>query len=304
MKNAFSLKANLIITFIFITFINAYSQIKVRYVKNSDNSLSFYYDKEPIGSYTVAVKITSLTNSTAKKTPRTIKASSGQLLKLRPINEKRSISFSSFYCEFVRGSVNTNIDSSFVYLLPFKDNTTTVIKEGYYLWKYLLNRDLPKSWKSYQFINTQDSALAARKGIVIEIIDTYKINPSNTYTSNQNQILVEHKDGTIGIYQGFIKNGSLVKEGDIVYPHTPLCLLKNGDIQSNLSFMVYYLKNPLLFQTAKEQLEKKLNRYQYITPTFLTTEGEIKLEDGSNYQVTSSTDIIKAEMTRKEKKRY
>lgn len=281
-------------------------EVDIRYVVNSDNSVDFFYDKDHPGSYTVSVDFSNLTNASYSDFPRVIKGASGKLFTLKPLNIDRGIGFSYNYT-YIRGKLNPKVDNSFTYLLPFGKGTKTFVQELRNLNQVLFGRKLPTEWKAYQFTTSDtDTVRAIRKGLVIEVVDEYELDTISSYTSKKNIISIEHPDGTIAEYRGFLKSEILVKPGDTVYPHTRLGLIgKPTDSHDNkLNLMIFFLTDDDIHGRARSNVYNYESMYQFITPDFYSSKGKIKLSNNNSYTVDVKTDMVTAEMTKKEIKKF
>lgn len=297
------------LNFFFILFFstNIFGQsknIEITYKVNSDRSVDFYYSKKEPGSYTISLSFTRLENAFNSHYNNIVKGSSGKLISLKPINKEKGIAF-SYKFSFIRGVLNPKVDSSFVYRLPFKRDTALKVYEMNFLGTTYFGSELPKNWKAYQFITSADTVYAARKGIVIDVKNKYDFDSISYYTSKKNTILIEHKDGTVASYEGFAKNKLLVKEGDIVYPQTPLGTLteSNSKNKNKLAFKLYFLIDASKNRKDESLLNQK-SRFQFITPIFLTDVGIATLIPSKTYKVKITNDLTFKEFTRKERKRF
>jgi len=296
---------HLFLMFGLFSFHNAKAEeIQVTHKVNSDNSVDFFYTKVVPGSYTISIKFNRLDNGRNGNFQRVIKGKSGRLFSISAIDKNKIIQF-NYVFSYVRGDMNAKIDREFAYLLPFKDESSISVREMTYLWNNYTDAKIPKDWKAYLFETAFiDTIYAARKGIVIEVIDNFSIDHDKLFASNHNRILIEHADGTVASYENSIKNGALVKLGDIVFANSPIAVFRNSKIESRLAFKLYYLKNPNFFSKVVETIATRKEMYGTITPLFLTTDGLVELKENIEYTVVVKSENIKAEMTRKEKKRF
>jgi murein DD-endopeptidase MepM/ murein hydrolase activator NlpD len=103
-------------------------------------------------------------------------------------------------------------DENFKYYLPFKRNETILVSQGYngersHQGEMAIDFEIPKG----------TSVLAARDGIVIEVVDSNTVGcPELKCKDFANYILVFHNDGTFANYVHLIQNGSKVKIGEII----------------------------------------------------------------------------------------
>ncbi len=296
----------LLLLFNILTFHEALGQsnaLQINYEERDNNNVDFYYEKTDPGSYTIWVQFQNLRNTSFSPFPRTIKGYNGKAFTLIPRDKEIGISFSYNYT-YIRGKLNPKVDKGFIYRLPFKKGVSTRVQKLGYLGKSLFGQSVPKNWISYQFSTDTDTVFALRKGIVIDIKDGYEIDTVSSYTSKKNEISIEHSDGTIATYRGFVKGEIHVKVGDKVYPNTPLGSIKHhkSGYISKLRLMLYFLSDGSL-DKGKTNMQNYKSRYQFVEPLFLTSEGTTLLSNNQNYNADYNEEIITAEMTKKEKKK-
>ncbi len=143
-----------------------------------------------------------------------------------------------------------------IYQLPFEKGKTVLLLQGYngrfsHKNKYALDFRLRKGKIAY----------AARGGTVTKVVQHFsKGGPHKKYLSKGNHIIIDHGDGTYGAYWHLMKDGALVKKGDVVKTGEPIG--KSGSTgyssMAHLHFMVFrYDKNgnrktfPTKFHTSK-----------------------------------------------------
>lgn len=288
------------------------NNISVTYEKGIDNSVTFNYTKNTPGNYTIYVKLNNLQNASASDYEGVINSISGTLFTLRPTQRDQVITFSYSY-NYVRGNMNPKVDTSFVYVLPFKKGTKLKANELSFIGKTYFKDVEPKNWKAYRFVfKLPDTICAIRKGVVVKIENKYQVDTSISvsYTSKENSILIEHEDGSMASYAGFLQNSFLVKEGDTVFPHTNLGILSKYDSNKNynLSLQVYFFSKikmeEYLEKNANQTLGKRPHFQEYVNPTFLTSEGKIKLVPRKEYVSEMNEETLIKEFTKKELKNY
>lgn len=292
-----------IICFILIS-LSAFSQrIILNGERNTDNSYQITYTKEMPGTYCIYLNFNSYENTIKPEHKFVVNDYSGILTVLRPIYKDKYIGLSYTY-SYRRGIPNPDFDSTFVYLLPFRNGKKLEVRFMNYLGSKLFDEEEPKNWKSFQFISDQpDTVCAVRKGLVVKVTKDFAIDTSNVYSfsSKRNSVMVEHKDGTFAIYQGFNGDNIFVKEGDVVLPQQALGTLIQYDKKGNyqLRFAINFLtENP-----NEEFVNAPKSRYEYLNPYFQTTDGIIKLSNRKKYECRTSADIILKELTKKEIKK-
>ena len=283
--------------------------IDVDYVINNDNSVSFNYKKNVVGSYLVILEFSNLLNTRAqRRVSKILKNNSGSLfLKLKPINDENSIGF-QYQTMYFKGSVNSKVNEDYPYILPFNKGDKIIPRDLYSIENRYLNEEVPEGWKSYSFtFNEKKEVKAIRKGIVIEIKGTYTPDYSieASFYSEQNSISIEHIDGTVATYKGFDKNTIQLKEGDVVYPQTALGQLVKYDNRD-----MYRLYLTLYSYTTKDNISLfNLNSSDdygitYLTPKFYVRNSLEILKDNNEYLVDFDEKTQFKEMRKKEIKKF
>ena len=283
--------------------------IDVDYVINNDNSVSFNYKKNVVGSYLVILEFSNLSNTRAqRRVSKILKNNSGSLfLKLKPINDENSIGF-QYQTMYFKGSVNSKVNEDYPYILPFNKGDKITPRDLYSIENRYLNEEVPEGWKSYSFtFNEKKEVKAIRKGIVIEIKDTYTPDYSieASFYSEQNSISIEHIDGTVATYKGFDKNTIQLKEGETVYPQTTLGQLVKYDKRD-----IYRLYLTLYSYTTKDNISLfSLNSSDdygitYLTPKFYVRNSQEILKDNIPYIVDFDEKTQFKEMRKKEIKKF
>lgn len=298
------MRSFLTISFLLIATL-AFSQntILLKSERNADNSYQITYTKDLPGTYCIYLNFSSYENTMKPERKFLVNDYSGILTTLKPIINSKSVSFSYSYT-YRRGIPNPKIDSTFVYLLPFKNNKKVGVQFLNNLEAKYFDKDEPKNWKSFLFLSNQpDTVCAVRKGLVVKVIDNFTIDTSYvySYSSKRNMIMIEHKDGTFAKYQGFNGKNIFVKEGDTVLPNQPLGTLIQYDKKGNyqLRFSIDYLtENP-----NEDSKSTKISSYEYINPLFQTTEGLVKLSKQKKYECVITKDVILKELSKKEIKK-
>ena len=283
--------------------------IDVDYVINNDNSVSFNYKKNVVGSYLVILEFSNLSNTRAqRRVSKILKNNSGSLfLKLKPINDENSIGF-QYRTMYFKGDVNSKVNEDYPYILPFNKGDKITPRDLYSIENRYLNEEVPEGWKSYSFtFNEKKEVKAIRKGIVIEIKDTYTPDYSieASFYSEQNSISIEHIDGTVATYKGFDKNTIQLKEGETVYPQTTLGQLVKYDKRD-----IYRLYLTLYSYTTKDNISlfnfNSSDDYgiTYLTPKFYVRNSLEILKDNNEYLVDFDEKTQFKEMRKKEIKKF
>lgn len=279
--------------------------ITIKSERNQDNSIDFYYEKSVPGSYTISVELTNLINAFNSNFEGVVNSSSGKLFKITPIDKNKGISFTSSYT-YVNGKINPKVDSLFVYTLPFQKGKIISVYESNHLYHDIFNAELPKNWKAYQFkTSTADTVFAARKGMVINIVDHFQTDTISFYTTKKNYITIEHADGSFATYTGFAHKKVLVKLGQTIYPQSPIGVIKEffKPMPNDFSMMVYYMSKEKSKKNSKDSNHKLKFNHIFITPYFFTDKGAIQLEHFEKYQVAIDQNLLIKELSKSEKKK-
>lgn len=293
----------LVVVFALVFSNNFYSQsqapkIIITQTRNADNSVDFNYTKEAIGSYVVDVNFAKLENTKTKSIPCVNASSdSGLLFTLKPVSKKKKIEFTYSY-SLTPGFINPKIDSSVVYVLPFKKDNKVKIYD-------ITRKDRsPAIWKTHLvYSNKPDTIYCMRKGIVVGIntLTTTSfddVTQKNT-TAYQEQIVVEHADGTFASYTSLNKKSIMVALGQKVYPQTKLGVMdKYNKDRFKFMFHIYYYQNG-----EKDGSNFRLND-RSVQPNFITQNGMEQLENKNEYVVSYDDNILNQELTEKEKKKF
>lgn len=309
MKNS----AVFLITFFTIISVNTKilsqsKNIEITSKRNPDKSVDISYKKELPGSYFVKLNFTTIENChQSANFESVIKNNSGFLVKLTPVNSERAITYSYKYT-YIRGVPNPKIDSLISYTIPLKKGNKVKINEASNVGEKYFGSERPTDWKSYIIYRNQpDTIYSMRKGIVVEIENSYTLDTlhEKSYTSKRNTVIIEHPDGTYASYAGFKKNSIVVKLGQTVYPQTKLGVMEVFNTGTyRLSFAVYYLNNLNTDTATQQNLKDQVSRNSFLTPYFITENGVEKLKPGIEYTATTNEEILFQELTKKEKKEY
>lgn len=304
----------LLICFVFITnVVIAFAQdrvLELNATRKEDNSVEISYQKYKPGTYTVVLKFSNLTNTTASnENAYTANNTNGIITTLRPQNKNESIGYSYSY-QYIRGELKPKVNAKFEYVLPFKTGTNMFVHEAYFANSKYFGSQQPDDWKCYFFSTKKsDTVIAVRKGMVIDVEDRHVGYTENTeFTTQQNEITIEHEDGTVMVYKGFQLNTITVKVGDKVYPGTPLgkTSIDNSGSRYSVSLTLFYLHS-IDFESVKNStLTKYKSLNKMITPFFKVSENDaaIILENNKSYTAFCDEKMITKEMSKREIKKY
>jgi hypothetical protein len=119
----------------------------------------------------------------------------------------------------------------------------------------------------------------------------------------RNRILIEHRDGTLGNYGITAPIHILVHSGEEVFPGQPLAVFNKESERYMVIFSISYLDEKKLLL---ENVPDNAFYFMYIPTYFYGSENERStiLQVRKDYTVQHPKDIISAEMTKKEKKKF
>jgi murein DD-endopeptidase MepM/ murein hydrolase activator NlpD len=123
--------------------------------------------------------------------------------------------------------------------------------------------------------------VAAREGLVVKSKDdSDEGGPDRKFQQAANSILIQHDDGTIGIYAHLKKDGNTVKEGDWVKAGDVIGLSGNTGFSSgpHLHFAVFITRTgservsiPVKFRTADREAVIPVIGHAYMAPVYPVT---------------------------------
>lgn len=305
MKKLQPLILTLFFYFIITTIYAQEDKLTVNTKINEDKSVSFTAEFTSPGTYTVILNFKELSNSNnVGDNTYKVKYNGQSFLTLKPSNKDQGIGYSFSY-SYIRGELNPKYDKEFIYTLPYTTGKKVRVGESSFVNATYFGTTTPPDWKVYRFFTSQsDTVTAIRKGIVVSIKDIYDMDESGkqTYTSQVNEVIIEHADGSLATYRGFRK-GLYVKLAQVVFPGSPIGLSSNnsGNGQFNISLMLTHLKS--VDFAKKQEIKESKSMYGFITPYFYNlVNGKEILINNQNYFVVNSPEILQKEMTKKELK--
>lgn len=261
------------------------------------------------GSYTLLLLFSELTNSSHPLVSSYVVQGSKNLLTIRPLNEENPLRYNYKYF-YERGHKSKKTDTTFVYRLPYSEFKTEPVSYQYLynIQERYFGADNHQNWSSIRFsLHEGDTIFAMRKGLVVKIEDLYypaEKGVDVSFSTRRNYILVEHEDGTICFYSPMKKDDFMVKEGEVVFPGTPLGKagkFNQEDPDCMISITVSY---PEINSEKQIANNKPPFIRHYYNPVFATSDGNMKLVERKSYKAVSSHELIEKEMSKKEKKKY
>lgn len=175
---------------------------------------------------------------------------------LSPVEAGKPWSY-SYTDSFTIGNNTAVPDDSWVYQLPYELGKSFRVTQGYHgSFSHIGPDEYAIDWK----MPIGTPVHAARGGIVVKAKgDSGVGGPDRKYEDAANCVLIQHSDGTIGIYAHLMKNGVRVKVGDQVNTGDLIAYSGNTGFTSgpHLHFSVFKTKNgkerlslPVKFQTS------------------------------------------------------
>ncbi|MDB6125826.1 MAG: Peptidase [Pedosphaera sp.] len=165
----------------------------------------------------------------------------------------------SYTDSFTIGNNKAVHDDSYVYSLPYAAGNAFRVTQGYHgNFSHTGPDEYATDWK----MPIGTPIHAARSGVVVKAKDDSNVGgPDRKYENSANCILIQHTDGTIGIYAHLKKGGNVVKVGDKVNVGDLIGHSGNTGFTSgpHLHFSVFKTKNgkervslPVKFRTTSE----------------------------------------------------
>jgi murein DD-endopeptidase MepM/ murein hydrolase activator NlpD len=233
---------------------------------------------------------------------RRISPGKQNLLKLSIEDTNRSASF-NHKINFIKGCVNTKLDTNFTYLIPVAKGKKTIVFNSIVKNK----KDLKGLELSDAFLNEisfamskGDTIFASRKGVVSETKSDFEnFKPHEFDITKINFVEIQHDDCTFARYQYFAKDGIFVKPGDEVMPGQPLGIVMDNHFSGTpqLHMHFYHLKSNFEFESYG-------SAFYHYQVKFLTDGKSQKLQLEKEYTADHAQDIITQEMSKKQKKKY
>jgi hypothetical protein len=156
-------------------------------------------------------------------------------------------------------------DTSYVYWLPYKENTKQLMVQGYYT-KHSHKTLIANDFK----MKMETIICAARGGIVTNIMDESNIGGLKDKENHWNYIVIQHKDSSEALYGHLQQQGAIVKIGDTVLQGQQIGLSGNTGYSAfpHLHFQVFNKDGqqiPVRFFTKKGAIYlKQMKLYKSI----------------------------------------
>lgn len=266
-----------------------------------DNSLVFSAEITGYGNITVELRFSDVENCTEASNPgerKVVFLNNGRhdFLTLYPEDPARPVE-AEFTYTWLQGKLDPKVDAGFIYRLPFEAGLTTVPRAlgssdlGLFRGNFI-------DFKVWQFpLRKGDAVYPLRAGKVIRTEGFFEpaSDEQAMMASGGNRIFIEHPDGTISEYSSLEWNSLEVREGDSVYPDTPLArtgYIDRHDRGVNVG-LYYHVTNRSMRQPNAISAQK------YIDPLFMTAAGNTRLSDGQSVTAATTKALINKEREQK-----
>lgn len=161
----------------------------------------------------------------------------------------------------VIGSATAVPDENYSYQLPYAPGSSFPVSQGYHgSFSHCGPDEFAIDWK----MPVGTPVHAARGGVVVQSKDDMnRGGPDRKFEKDANCVLIQHSDGTIGIYGHLKHGGNKVKVGDHVNAGDIIALSGNTGFSNgaHLHFAVFKAKNgkerlslPVKFRDASQQM--------------------------------------------------
>ncbi|MDB6015661.1 MAG: hypothetical protein JWR19_150 [Pedosphaera sp.] len=221
--------------------------------------LHFYAQNLQVAAVTTTfdMQLTNMTGSTHFPFTTTLAGTQTvELFTLAPLNHELEYNYSYINSTTI-GSADAVPDDTWVYALPYAPGSSFLVSQGYHgTFSHTGPDEYAIDWK----MPVGTPVYAAREGLVVESKDdSNRGGPWPIYQNCANRILIQHPDGTVGIYGHLKQGGNKVKVGERVSTGDLIGLSgKTGYANGpHLHFAVFKVRNgaervslPVKFRTA------------------------------------------------------
>ena len=256
--------------------------------------------------YTVVIHFTELSGYTnlfgSNTYMTTINEGKTQLLKLITDKNAGSRAYNYRYTYYPGTAFRKAPNNYAHYLLPVSEHKTTRASKISSISKIFDQTSDSEVFSDGFTYKLGDTICASRAGIIYNIFDESKEGEGrNTYFSSQrNNISIQHKDGTVGRYSLLAPIKSLVENGDFVIPGQPIAYFNKESDKYVLLFAVFYLDEAKLKSENNKEIYTLLPANFYVNDV----ESSIMLQGNQTYTNNKSAKIIVEELSKKEKKKF
>ncbi|HKK78776.1 MAG TPA: hypothetical protein VJ933_04070 [Phaeodactylibacter sp.] len=278
---------------------------EISYDVRNDNEVVFNYAKSYPGAVTLRIEFSTLSNCLSQREfIKVIDGPSGVLFTLRPTDPEKRIQFRYRYRYFY-GALLKDYQPYEKYLLPFPEGSKVTAEQLYNIEERYFGAKQPDNWYALRLSSDKpDTVHAVRTGKVTKVTKHHPLNKAYHYTSNRNEVIIEHQDGTRARYVGFAPDEIFMAAGNLVYAGEPIGVMREGGQHAALDLFIYYTKSIDFDFQGPQTFDQKAVQHEYVEPTFIHMEGASSLTPHTSFRVTHPVEAITAEMTRREQKRY
>jgi len=283
--------------------------------RNADNSISLFADSRVFGEYTLRLNFPVLTGYKASgisvynnQAMTIVTRGKKEIARLTPDKSAANYSYSYSYAYFPGAALRRLPDTNFLYILPGSAGNTLRVSQVVNLYAQLGQNTSPDFFSTGFTYQLGDTICASRGGVVYDCVDAVQEGEKNTevFKGDRNRIQVQHKDGTLGHYVMRAPIQLLVTPGDEVIAGQPLAVFTKKSEHYTVMLSVNYLDEKKLMSADKDLGIVKVY-VSYLHPVFCTNSDGAPgpaLVTNTNFTVTHPRQVISAEMSKKEKKKY
>lgn len=310
------MKQQLLIILFLFPCLSIYSQerlINCISEQNSDRSISIYADSRADGEYTVKLSFNNLSgyrsNTNADGSLITVYKGRREIARLTPDKNASSFVFNYRFSYFAGAAQRKRPDTSISYLLPAPQGAKLRISGVSLLAKDLGQKVTDEFYSTGFQYHLSDTICAARAGTILTANDAVKEGEtiSQYFRRERNTIEIQQRDGTLARYQLLAPIQLLVSQGETVIPGQPIAVFNKPGEKYTLIFSVSYLDEKRALAEYNIDVPTAPGNHPYISqPVYFyvsPAEKAIRLPLGMIYESRHPSELVGAELTKKEKKK-
>lgn len=278
---------------------------------NPDRTLSIYATSHAHAEYTVKLSFTALSGFTSRSllssdvALASVPPGNSEIMKFTRENGAMNPAFQYKYSYYPGRALHRVPDTNFNYLMPGSAGNQLRVSLVTSMVS-ILSQKLKTEYRGTGFVyKLSDTICASRGGIAYECSDTTKEGEKTetVYKLGRNRVQVLHKDGTIAIYAMTAPIKLLVSPGDEVIPGQPIAVFNKESDKYRVILSICYLDEKKLLESNNSD---NTAFYVYMPTRFYSGEADKSgiLQFGKDYAVQHPKEIIAAEMSKREKKKY
>ncbi|HWY76690.1 MAG TPA: M23 family metallopeptidase [Verrucomicrobiae bacterium] len=245
------------------------------FTREGGGSTHFYAQNLAAGTVTTTFEMKLVNLAATTNFPYTTDLAANQTLEVFTLSPVKKDRVSRYRCmnSATLGSAAAVHDDAHVYDLPYAAGSAFRVSQGYH---GAFSHSGPDEYAIDWAMPVGTPVCAAREGVVVKSKDDEDTGgPHRKFQSRANCILIEHSDGTIGIYGHLAKGGNKVKAGDRVKAGDEIGLSgKTGFVEGpHLHFAVFKTRNgservslPVKFRTSDNQALTLASGREYRAP--------------------------------------